>query len=60
VVRQLGIEPEMFNQLDFKHFYLQPMDGPDLKAHTDWATEYCLKHPQWKLSIQTHKLLGIR
>jgi 7-carboxy-7-deazaguanine synthase len=60
VVRQKGIEPSDFSQWDFEHFFLQPMDGPDVIQHTKWATQYCLEHPQWKLSIQTHKLLGIR
>ncbi|MEP6795577.1 MAG: 7-carboxy-7-deazaguanine synthase [Saprospiraceae bacterium] len=60
VVRQQGIDPSMFESWDFKNFYLQPMDGPYLKDFTEWATQYCLKHPQWRLSIQTHKLLGIR
>lgn len=60
VVRQIGLEPEMFEQWDFQHFYLQPMDGPLVKENTAWATEYCLRQPQWKLSVQTHKWLGIR
>jgi organic radical activating enzyme len=60
VVQQKGIEPEMFTDLDFTHFFLQPMDGPYVKEHTEWAMKYCLEHPQWRLSIQTHKLLGIR
>ena len=60
VVRQEGIDPEMFEQWDFDQFFLQPMDGPYLKPFTEWATAYCLMHPKWKLSIQTHKLLGIR
>jgi 7-carboxy-7-deazaguanine synthase (Cx14CxxC type) len=60
VVRQKGIEPEVFAEWKFDHFFLQPMDGPDLEAYTQWATAYCLAHPQWRLSIQTHKLLGIR
>ncbi len=60
VVRQQGIIPESFENWDFQHFYLQPMDGPYVKEFTQWATEYCLQHPKWKLSIQTHKLLGIR
>ena len=60
VVRQNGIEPELFEQWNFAHFFLQPMDGPDLISFTEWATQYCLGHPQWKLSIQTHKWLGIR
>jgi len=53
-------EPERFARLDFRHFFLQPMDGPDLTVHTQRAVAYCLAHPQWRLSLQTHKLLGIR
>ncbi|MEO6130570.1 MAG: 7-carboxy-7-deazaguanine synthase [Saprospiraceae bacterium] len=60
VVRQQGIDPKMFESWSFKNFYLQPMDGPYLKEFTAWATEYCLQHPLWRLSIQTHKLLGIK
>ena len=60
VVRQEGIEPSMFTDWDFDQFFLQPMDGPYVRQFTEWATDYCLKNPQWKLSIQTHKLLGIR
>ena len=60
VVRQQGIDPIQFTGLAFKHFFLQPMDGPNASEYTDWATQYCLQHPQWRLSIQTHKLLGIR
>ncbi len=60
VVRQKDIEPAMFSQWEFDHFFLQPMDGPDVLPYTKWAMQYCLEHPQWKLSIQTHKLLGIR
>jgi 7-carboxy-7-deazaguanine synthase len=52
--------PETFARLDFKHFYLQPMDGPDVAANTERAIEYCLRNPGWRLSIQTHKLVGIR
>jgi organic radical activating enzyme len=51
--------PEWFAQLDFQHFFLQPMDGPDAEAHTRQAIAYCIAHPRWRLSIQTHKLLGI-
>lgn len=51
--------PESFTELSFKHFYLQPMDGPIQRINTQDAIQYCLKHPQWKLSLQTHKLLGI-
>ncbi len=46
--------------LSIPHFYLQPMDGPDVEANTQLALAYCLSHPQWRLSMQTHKLLGIR
>ncbi|HJP60841.1 MAG TPA: 7-carboxy-7-deazaguanine synthase [Gemmatimonadaceae bacterium] len=52
--------PERFANLDFQHFFLQPMDGPDVAANTEHAIEYCLQHPQWRLSIQTHKLVGVR
>ncbi len=52
--------PEMFKQLDFKYFYLQPMDGPKRRINTQLAIGYCLAHPQWRLSVQMHKGLGIR
>ncbi|MBS98611.1 MAG: 7-carboxy-7-deazaguanine synthase [Oceanospirillaceae bacterium] len=52
-------EPERFESLQFKHFYLQPMDGPLQGANQRRCIEYCLAHPRWKLSLQTHKLLGI-
>ena len=51
--------PERFAGLAFDHFFLQPMDGPDRAANTDRAVAYCLGHPEWRLSLQTHKLLGI-
>lgn len=51
--------PERFESLAFKHFYLQPMDGPLREIHTHDAVQYCMNHPRWKLSLQTHKLLGI-
>lgn len=51
--------PERFANMDFAHFFLQPMDGPDQAANIAAATAYCLKHPQWRLSLQTHKLIGI-
>jgi 7-carboxy-7-deazaguanine synthase (Cx14CxxC type) len=60
VYPQSGAQPEQFSALAFRHFFLQPMDGPDLAANTAAATSYCLAHPQWRLSVQTHKLLGIR
>ena len=60
VYPQPGFEPEQFESLAFDEFFLQPMDGPALAANTRAALAYCLKHPRWRLSIQTHKLLGIR
>jgi 7-carboxy-7-deazaguanine synthase len=53
-------EPEQYEHLDFDHFFLQPMDGPEVEANTRLAVEYCLAHPQWRLSLQTHKRLGLR
>lgn len=60
VFPQVGAEPERFQDLQFKHFFLQPMDGPDRERNTQLALEYCLRHPQWRLSLQTHKFLNIR
>jgi 7-carboxy-7-deazaguanine synthase (Cx14CxxC type) len=51
--------PERFEGLAFDHFFLQPMDGPHREANTEAAVRYCLAHPRWKMSLQTHKLLGI-
>ena len=59
VFPQEGAAPERFTGLDFRHFFLQPMDGPSRAANTQAATAYCLAHPQWRLSLQTHKLIGI-
>jgi 7-carboxy-7-deazaguanine synthase len=59
VYPQPGAEPERFEGLAFTRFYLQPMDGPDLERNTGAAVRYCLHHPRWRLSLQTHKLLGI-
>ena len=59
VYPQEGGEPERFESLDFAHFFLQPMDGPSREANTGAALRYCLSHPRWRLSLQTHKLLGI-
>jgi 7-carboxy-7-deazaguanine synthase (Cx14CxxC type) len=59
VYPQSGAEPERFERLPFRHFFLQPMDGPERQANTDAALRYCLAHPRWRLSLQTHKLLGI-
>jgi 7-carboxy-7-deazaguanine synthase len=52
--------PERFAEWDFQHFLLQPMDGPDQARNSAAALAYCLAHPQWRLSVQTHKVLGIR
>jgi len=59
VFPQEKARPEMFEPLRFSHFFLQPMDGPDLKRNTDLAVRYCMEHPKWRLSLQTHKILGI-
>ena len=59
VYPQEGAEPERYSSLAFDHFYLQPMDGPYLEANTQATLSYCLSHPSWKLSLQTHKMLGI-
>ena len=60
VYPQPGAEPEKFEGLAFDHFFLQPMDSPERVKNTALATEYCLAHPQWRLSLQTHKIIGIR
>jgi 7-carboxy-7-deazaguanine synthase len=60
VFPQVGAEPERFADLAFKQFFLQPLDGPDAARNTQAALAYCLRHPQWRLSIQTHKILHIR
>ena len=57
---QDGAVPSDFEGLAFDRFSLQPMDGPDVAANTARATDYCLTHPQWRLSLQTHKMIGIR
>ena len=59
VYPQPGALPEQFTHLDFAHFSLQPMDGPDRVPNTQAALAYCLEHPQWRLSLQTHKILDI-
>jgi 7-carboxy-7-deazaguanine synthase (Cx14CxxC type) len=59
VYPQDGASPEMFDQLGFPRLLLQPMDGPDRNKNTRLAVEYCLAHPRWQLSLQTHKYLGI-
>ena len=60
VYPQAGHHPHEFEQLHFEHHYLQPMDGPLARANTAAAIAYCQSHPQWRLSVQTHKLIGIR
>jgi 7-carboxy-7-deazaguanine synthase len=59
VYPQPGAEPEVFERLRFERFFLQPMDGPSREEHTRLAVAFCKSHPQWRLSIQTHKLIGI-
>jgi 7-carboxy-7-deazaguanine synthase len=59
VYPQADAPPERFADLAFDHFFLQPMDGLNREANTEAAIQYCLAHPQWRLSLQTHKLLGI-
>jgi 7-carboxy-7-deazaguanine synthase len=59
VFPQVKARPEDFARLDFKHFWLQPMDGPDREANTALAVAYCLQNPQWRVSLQTHKYIGI-
>lgn len=59
VYPQVDARPEQFEHLDFGRFFLQPMDGPDQVRNTQLAVEYCLAHPRWRLSVQTHKVLGI-
>lgn len=59
VFPQPGVDPAAFEAWDFKRFLLQPMDGPRLAENTRAAIDYCLSHPRWRLSVQTHKALGI-
>jgi 7-carboxy-7-deazaguanine synthase (Cx14CxxC type) len=58
--REPEAQPERFAGLPFRHFFLQPMDGPAVAENTRRAVAYCLAHPQWRLSVQTHKVVGIR
>jgi organic radical activating enzyme len=60
VYPQQGVDPAQFAGLDFQHFFLQPMDGPDRADNTNKAIAYCQQHPQWRLGIQSHKMIGIR
>jgi 7-carboxy-7-deazaguanine synthase len=59
VFPQPAFDLDELQSLNFKHFFLQPMDGPDRVAHTGQAVAYCMAHPQWRLSLQTHKILNI-
>jgi 7-carboxy-7-deazaguanine synthase (Cx14CxxC type) len=59
VFPQAQAMPERFETLDFQHFFLQPMDGPDREANTQAAIRYCLDHPKWRLGLQTHKVTGL-
>jgi len=59
VYPQREVDPEQFSDLDFNHFFLQPMDGPAIAENTRAAITYCLAHPHWRLSLQTHKRIGI-
>jgi len=59
VFPQPGVDPERYSALNFERFYLQPMDGPQRDANSQAAIAYCLAHPRWRLSVQTHKYLGI-
>ena len=59
VYPQVGADPTRFIALEFDRFFLQPMDGPSQSENTQLAAQYCLEHPQWELSLQTHKLIGL-
>lgn len=59
VFPQDGVEPDAFSDLEFAHFFLQPKDGMDAARNLQAATSYCLAHPLWRLSVQTHKLIGL-
>ncbi|MCZ6885911.1 MAG: 7-carboxy-7-deazaguanine synthase, partial [Alphaproteobacteria bacterium] len=59
VFPQPGAKPEEFAALDFDNFFLQPMDGPERDRNTRLAIDYCLANPHWRLSVQTHKYLGL-
>jgi 7-carboxy-7-deazaguanine synthase len=59
VYPQVGVDPARYTNLDFQRFFLQPMDGPRQEDNTRLAARYCLEHPRWELSLQTHKLIGL-
>jgi 7-carboxy-7-deazaguanine synthase len=60
VFPQAGVNPEDYINLDFQHFFLQPLEGPEIEKKKQLAVEYVLSHPQWRLSLQMHKILGIK
>jgi 7-carboxy-7-deazaguanine synthase len=60
VFPQAGAEPELYEALQFGEFLLQPMDGPEILRNTKAAVDYCLAHPRWRLSLQTHKIIGVK
>lgn len=60
VFPQDGLRPDSLEHLAFDHFFLQPMDGPERAINTEAAVRYCLAHPRWRLSVQTHKIVGLR
>ncbi|RWD79061.1 7-carboxy-7-deazaguanine synthase [Mesorhizobium sp.] len=60
VFPQVGVDPVSFESLDFEHFLLQPRDDAERETNTAAAIDYCLRHPRWRLSLQTHKFMGIR
>ena len=60
VFPQAGLDPAALEKLAFKHFFLQPMGGPHLREYTAAAVAYCQAHPRWRLSLQTHKFIGLR
>ena len=57
---QPGLDPRDFAGLQFRRFSVQPMDGPERARNTELAIDFCLRHPRWQLSLQTHKMTGIR
>ncbi len=60
VFPQAGLPPAEVASLAFRNYFLQPMDGLEQKRNTEMAVQYCMEHPQWRLSLQTHKFLGLR
>jgi 7-carboxy-7-deazaguanine synthase (Cx14CxxC type) len=56
---EASAQPERFVDLDFQHFFLQPLDGPETALNTQRCIDYCLAHPQWRISLQTHKIMDI-